>query len=95
MTMYILAGFLVVGLLCNLLVQPVAERHFMSDAELAAERAKAHETASAAAAASPRPGDAARTSALLVVLAWLAVGIPLGWGVWTTLTKALPLFRIG
>jgi hypothetical protein len=29
-----------------------------------------------------------------VALAWLAVGIPLAWGIWTTLTKALPLFGI-
>ena len=37
-TMYILAGLLVVGFLCNLLVRPVAERHFMTDSELAAAR---------------------------------------------------------
>ena len=30
-----------------------------------------------------------------VVLAWLAVGVPLTWGVWTTLAKALPLLRLG
>lgn len=28
-----------------------------------------------------------------VVLAWAAVGLPLGWGVWQTLRKALVLFR--
>jgi hypothetical protein len=36
--MYILAGFLVVGFLCNLAVRPVAERYFMSETELAALR---------------------------------------------------------
>ncbi len=36
--MYILAGLLVAGFLCNLLVRPVAERHFMTDSELAAVR---------------------------------------------------------
>ena len=30
---------------------------------------------------------------LLVGLAWMAVGIPLLWGVWTTLKKAIVLFR--
>jgi len=30
-TMYILAGLLVVGFFCNLVVRPVAERHFMND----------------------------------------------------------------
>ena len=29
----------------------------------------------------------------LVALFWLFVGIPLAWGVWTTVTKALVLFR--
>jgi hypothetical protein len=27
------------------------------------------------------------------VLAWLAVGIPIAWGVWVTLSNALVLFR--
>jgi hypothetical protein len=37
-TMYVLAGMLVLGLICNLLVRPVADKHFMTDAELAARR---------------------------------------------------------
>ncbi len=28
-----------------------------------------------------------------VALAWVAVGLPLAWGVWQTLRKALVLFR--
>jgi hypothetical protein len=27
------------------------------------------------------------------LLAWAAVGIPLAWGFWQTITKALPLFQ--
>ena len=27
------------------------------------------------------------------ILAWIAVGVPLAWGVWITLTNALALFR--
>ena len=42
-TMYILAGLLVVGFFCNLAVRPVADRHFMSEAELAEVRRLAHE----------------------------------------------------
>ena len=30
---------------------------------------------------------------VLVAIAWLAVGIPLAWGVWMTLKKAALLFR--
>jgi len=93
-TMYILAGLLVGGFLCNLLVRPVAAKWFMTDAELEAERKLAHD----AAAKSAVGGDAASVRGVgshqgLVALFWLFVGIPLAWGVWTTVTKALPLFR--
>ena len=30
---------------------------------------------------------------VLVIVAWVAVGVPLLWGVWTTLKKAIVLFR--
>jgi MFS family permease len=93
-TLYVLASFLLLGLLCNLLVRPVAERHFMSDAELAAERVKAHEATQAQVSDYSHVAGAATrgTSTVLVVLAWLAVGLPLAWGLWSTLSKALPLF---
>jgi MFS family permease len=91
-TLYILAALLLGGLLCNLLVRPVADRHFMSDAELAAERARAHETAAAGAAATHAVHS---HFSIKVALAWLAVGAPMLWGVWTTLTRALPLLGLG
>jgi MFS family permease len=92
-TMYILAAMLLGGLLCNLLVRPVAERFYMTDAELAEERRLAHETASASASANGAGGtDFSGGQRGLVFLAWLAVGIPLAWGIWITLTKAAKLF---
>jgi MFS family permease len=101
-TLYILASFLLLGLICNLLVRPVADRHFMSDEELARERVKAHESmvanaATGAGGSVSLSGDGAlqKASSIGVVLAWLAVGLPLLWGVWMTLTKALPLFALG
>ena len=33
-TMYILVGMLVVGLIANLLIRPVAEKHFMTEQEI-------------------------------------------------------------
>ena len=42
-TMYVLAGLLVIGFFANLAVRPVAERFFLTDAELEAERQRAHE----------------------------------------------------
>ncbi len=47
-TMYILAGLLVIGFFANLAVRPVAERYYMTDAELEAERRLAHEAGGAA-----------------------------------------------
>jgi MFS family permease len=90
-TLYILAGFLLLGCLCNLLVRPVRADRFMSEAELARERALAHEVSQH----EPLPAGATggRTPAALVVLAWAAVSVPLAWGVWMTLVKALPMFR--
>jgi hypothetical protein len=40
-----------------------------------------------------RPGQPSTSSWVMVALAWLAVGIPLLWGIWTTLKKAVVLFR--
>jgi MFS family permease len=40
-TMYILAGLLVIGFLCNLAVRPVADRYYMTDLELEAARGPA------------------------------------------------------
>jgi MFS family permease len=37
-TMYVLAGLLVAGFFCNLAVRPVAERHYMTEADLERER---------------------------------------------------------
>ena len=87
-TMYILAGFLVLGLLANALVRPLDKKWFMSAEEVAALQAKGQSTA-------VRSGsygiDRGRID-LPAILAWMAVGTPLAWGVWTTLEKTLALF---
>ena len=78
------------GFICNLLVRPVDPKYFMTDAELAAERAHGEKSKPSAAelewAADP-------SSKPLVIAAWLAVGIPLAWGVWITLQKTVVLFH--
>jgi MFS family permease len=93
--MYVLAGMLALGLLCNLMVRPVADKHFMSDEQLEAERKLAHEKAAATAAAGVAAGGqpVAASSPALIALAWIVVGIPLAWGVGKTLEKAAVLFR--
>jgi hypothetical protein len=37
--------------------------------------------------------EAGGGSRVLVALAWIAVGVPLLWGIWTTLAKAAVLFQ--
>jgi len=91
-TMYILVGMLVVGLIANLLVRPVADKHFMTDAELAHEKKLAHDKA-VAAEVGVGGSSAERTSTAVVVLAWLAVGLPLAWGTYKTLLSAAKFFQ--
>ena len=88
-TMYILAALLVVGFVCNWLVRPVPEKYHMKED---AADAKAAVPATAGAARGTA-ADTANVSPMIVVLAWAAVWIPIGWGVWMTLTKAVVLFR--
>ena len=88
-TAYILCGLLLIAVVCNWLIRPVDEKHYMTDAQLEAERRKAHESV----ASSQPQAMEARVPPALALAAWLAVGIPLAWGVWITLEKALVLFR--
>ena len=90
-TLYILAGLLVLGFLCNLLVRPVADKYFMTDAQLAAEQALGHDKG--ADATTSLEWSAAPGSMPMVIAAWLAVGIPLLWGVWVTVQKTAVLFH--
>ncbi|MBZ9665718.1 OFA family MFS transporter [Pseudomonas sp. LMG 31766] len=89
-TLYILAGLLVLGFICNALVRPVAPKYFMTEAELAAERAHGEKSAPAA---SELEWSADPSSKPVAVAAWLVVGIPLAWGVWITLQKTVVLFQ--
>jgi MFS family permease len=92
-TMYILVGLLAIGLICNLMIRPLANKWFMSDEELAEERRLAHERASAAEAGTAAVLDSTPTPPLKVALAWAAVGIPLAWGVYQTLISVAKFFH--
>jgi MFS family permease len=85
-TLYLLAGLLVIGLIANLLVRPVPHRWFMSPEAIAA--AQGHDDV-------PPVPQPARVAALTpaAVLAWAIVGVPILWGVWMTLAKVAVLFR--
>ena len=88
-TMYILAGMLVAGLICNFLVKPLADKWFMKPEEVAALQAKA-----AGAAAEPSGSFGIGTGGLdaRAALFWAFVGIPILWGVYITLKNAAAIF---
>jgi MFS family permease len=90
-TMFILVGMLVVGLIANLMVRPVADKHFMTAEELAHEKQLASEKATA----NELHGSAGPThvNPLFVWLAWAAVGIPLAWGIYRTLQSVSKFFN--
>jgi len=91
-TMYILAGLLVLGFICNWAVRSVAEQHYMTEEQLAAEKKLADDThqhfVDDVGVLAKEASHSGR-----VLLTWLAIWIPLGWGVWMTLQKAVVLFR--
>jgi MFS family permease len=88
-TMYILAGLLVLGFLANLAIRPVNDRWHMKPEDIKAlEADKAH-------AGGPMGSFGIGRGGLTFgsAIAWLLVSIPLGWGVWVTMQKAVVLFH--
>jgi len=93
----VLAAMLVIGFMANMLIKPVAEKYYMTDAELELEHKLAHEesvatsvgaTGSTVSAVSP-----AASQILLAALAWALVLIPIAYGIWSTVQKASILFH--
>jgi MFS family permease len=88
-TMYILAGMLVLGFVCNLMVRPLADRWFMKPEEVAKLQAQG---SGAVAAGGGSFGIGKGGLDEKAALFWAFVGIPLAWGVWITLTNAMKIF---
>ena len=98
-TMLLLAGLLVAGFFCNLLVRPVHKPQPRDDDDTGSASSSARlpaapyrsgpweqsPTASAAGAAHDGSGS-------WLVLFWLLVAVPMAWGVWMTLRQAWALF---
>tara|TARA_A100001391_G_scaffold194811_1_gene171452 strand:- start:9271 stop:10920 length:1650 start_codon:yes stop_codon:yes gene_type:complete len=87
-TLYIMAGLLFVGLICNALVRPVHEDHHMSDEEVARERTLQRDSGVAANAETAARGRFGVTG----VLCWLGVGVPFLIGLYIAIAKAAALF---
>jgi len=97
-TMMILAGLLVVGLICNLLIRPVADKWFMTAEELAEEKRQAHEKIIEDEVHTEMEKNVTSqsgqlTSPVMVWLAWGMVALALGWGVYNTLINAAKFFN--
>ena len=87
-TLYILAGMLVVGLICNALVKPVNPKWYMNPDEVA----KLQAATAAGNATSGSFGIGKGGLDLPAAIFWCFVGIPLAWGVWITLESAAKIF---
>lgn len=85
-TIYILAGMLGLGFICNLQIRPVAAKWLMTNAEVIALQANANTPP-----AKPTGSQSVGSGSLdvKVALAWLSVGVPLMWGAWITLQSAI------
>lgn len=95
-TMYILASMLVIGFICNLLVRPVHEKHHMSETERQEQSKLLEQKVAAKVAVAQSLGGAsvgATSHPIRLILAWLAVGIPLVYGIWNTVNQAVALFK--
>ncbi|MDD5580720.1 MAG: OFA family MFS transporter [Methylobacter sp.] len=97
-TMYILAGMLMIGLICNLLIRPVADKWFMTDDELAEEKSLASgkivevEITGHKELEEQSPEIHRRSHPVIVLAAWTAVLIPLSWGIYKTLINVSKFF---
>ena len=89
LSMYILAGLLVIGLISNLLVKPVNKKYFMSKSELDNERKVM--TSSNARSLKTQSSNT-ELQKIILPIAWMVVGIPLIFAIYNTLEKALVIF---
>jgi len=88
-TLYALSGMLVLGFICNLMIRPVDQKWFMSEEQMAKIHAEMHESGKAQTGSFGigRGGFSVRA-----MFSWIAVGIPIVWGVYMTLLSAMKLF---
>jgi MFS family permease len=88
-TLYILAGMLVIGLICNWLVKPVDPKWYMSPEEVAKLQAATAKGNATSGSFGIGKGGFDWQAAVF----WAFVGIPLAWGVWITLESAVKILQ--
>jgi hypothetical protein len=87
-TLYILAGMLVIGLICNYLIKPVDAKWHMSAEEVAKLQTASAKNETQGGSYGIGFGGLDAGAALF----WAFVSIPLAWGVWKTLESAVKIF---
>ena len=87
-TMYILCAMLIAGIICNYLIKPVDKKWYMTAEEVAKLQAASAKTAASTGSHGIGFGGLDAKAAAF----WAFVGIPLAWGVWTTLVSAAKIF---
>jgi len=83
-----LAGLLMLAFVLNLMVKPVDPSLHVIPEETALEY-EADAEGGVQSGATPAPGH----FTLAVLIAWAAVGLPIAWGIWQTISKAAVLLR--
>ncbi|MFN5291097.1 MAG: OFA family MFS transporter [Planctomycetia bacterium] len=91
-TMFILAGLLLGGMVCNFLVKPLPDKCFHHD-ESITSMLKLQNTSVSSLASSTCQAVGTETPVFMLVLFWLFVGLPLLWGTWQTLVLAVKFFQ--
>lgn len=85
-TLLALTGLLIIGFICNQLVRPIPQKYAMTAEQQQQARGLYTINKDAQLSWEPMPAP------LLLTLSWLAVGIPLLWGMGTTLQQAVKFF---
>jgi hypothetical protein len=89
LSMYILAGLLIIGLIANILVRPVQSKYHMSSKELENER----KIMTTATKISRTKSTNIIFQKMILPMAWLIVGVPLVFAILNTFDKALVIFK--
>lgn len=91
-TLYLLGGLLIIGLLCNAMVRPVNSKFFLKD-ESADNQSSVLSTTHLQ-SENKSVGMVGSTGVIVkLILVWFAILIPLGWGIYMTLRTVMVLFR--
>jgi MFS family permease len=83
-TMYVLAGFLALGFICNALIRPVHDKWLIKESTTA----KSAQAGNASGALIGSGGFDAGAA-----IAWMLIAIPILWGVWRALDSAVKIFQ--